>query len=516
MTLPSSGQLSLTQIQGEFGGTGSIGLKEYYAGGLYVSPGTLGYPNGTATPIPSSPSQISISNFYGATAVEGGSAKLVVGNGTFQNIVTLPSVATWIYVKMTGAGGGGGGGDASRNGGSGGGGSYTSAIVRLPATTSTKVISGGIGLGGSGTDETTRLGGAGGDGFSFPMSGFFSGLGGQGGTQGPSGNSGSGGGGGGSTALIYMADSVTVPILAVAGAGGGGGAGRDGSAGNGNQSNYIPNVKNINVGPYTNSLNGQPGANGGGDQGAGGGGGGGGGLGGTMTIGSGSEASGTGGSAGYSIQNTALTWNYYIAFDSTSTTPQPANREPYYGYGGTGDIRTAAFGVTPVSGSPGAISLFWSTSPSVPESWSQSVPEYGLPSLNVSLPAANPPTGSPSAFIQFTSSGQINSADSAVYEWSRWLTPLTAGAGGIYEIRVTQIGGTIPLDAADSSPQNTWLSLSAERIWYSSSPSMEIQTTIIRVEIRSASTGTIVASRVWTLSSYAIDYGPPSGGDDAA
>jgi hypothetical protein len=67
MTLPVSGNpLSLSQIQTEFGGTNPASLSEYYAGGVNVPAGTVGYPGGVSTPIPSS-STISIANFYGST-----------------------------------------------------------------------------------------------------------------------------------------------------------------------------------------------------------------------------------------------------------------------------------------------------------------------------------------------------------------------------------------------------------------------------------------------------------------
>jgi hypothetical protein len=56
MVLPSSGALSLNQIQTEFGGSNPIGLNEYYRGGNYVS--------STITAIPAS-GVISIFNFYG-------------------------------------------------------------------------------------------------------------------------------------------------------------------------------------------------------------------------------------------------------------------------------------------------------------------------------------------------------------------------------------------------------------------------------------------------------------------
>lgn len=72
MTLQSSGAISLTDILAEFGGVSgpgiSLPLSQYYAGGSFVAAGTMGYPGGVSTPIPSS-GAISFSNFYGATSV---------------------------------------------------------------------------------------------------------------------------------------------------------------------------------------------------------------------------------------------------------------------------------------------------------------------------------------------------------------------------------------------------------------------------------------------------------------
>jgi hypothetical protein len=64
MTLPTSGPLSLSNIQTEFGGSNPISLSEYYAGGGLVPPGT----SGTNGPVPSS-GTISISNFYGTSNI---------------------------------------------------------------------------------------------------------------------------------------------------------------------------------------------------------------------------------------------------------------------------------------------------------------------------------------------------------------------------------------------------------------------------------------------------------------
>lgn len=75
MTLPSwtvspFTPLSIEQIEGEFTGESPKSLSEYYATpGGYVTPDRMGYPLGVETPIPSPGNPISISNFYGASAV---------------------------------------------------------------------------------------------------------------------------------------------------------------------------------------------------------------------------------------------------------------------------------------------------------------------------------------------------------------------------------------------------------------------------------------------------------------
>jgi hypothetical protein len=62
MALPTSGPLTLTNIQTEFGGTAPTSLNEYYAGGTYVAAGTIG----TYGQVPSS-GTISVRNFYGTS-----------------------------------------------------------------------------------------------------------------------------------------------------------------------------------------------------------------------------------------------------------------------------------------------------------------------------------------------------------------------------------------------------------------------------------------------------------------
>tara|TARA_R110002167_G_scaffold53361_4_gene153090 strand:+ start:232 stop:873 length:642 start_codon:yes stop_codon:yes gene_type:complete len=63
MALPSTGELALTDIQTEFGGSNPISLSEYYAGGSYVPSGTTG--DGGAIP---TTGEITIGDFYGSQA----------------------------------------------------------------------------------------------------------------------------------------------------------------------------------------------------------------------------------------------------------------------------------------------------------------------------------------------------------------------------------------------------------------------------------------------------------------
>jgi len=64
MAIPSSGPISLTDVQTEFGGANPIGINEYYAGGAYVPAGT----SGTNGAVPTS-GQIALSNFYGTANI---------------------------------------------------------------------------------------------------------------------------------------------------------------------------------------------------------------------------------------------------------------------------------------------------------------------------------------------------------------------------------------------------------------------------------------------------------------
>ena len=89
MALPSSGSLSLSQIQGEWGGSNPIGLNEYYLGSLPT--GRTNY--GT---IPSS-GTIEIADFYGTNAASSN----WTSNLTMGNFKTVYGYAANFYGSMS-------------------------------------------------------------------------------------------------------------------------------------------------------------------------------------------------------------------------------------------------------------------------------------------------------------------------------------------------------------------------------------------------------------------------------
>ena len=91
MPLPSSGPLSLSDIQGEFGGSNPISLSKYYAGGGLVPAGTTG----TYGAVPSN-GTISIRNFYGTSNT--------VISITDQSIADFSSVYAYAYYILTNGG----------------------------------------------------------------------------------------------------------------------------------------------------------------------------------------------------------------------------------------------------------------------------------------------------------------------------------------------------------------------------------------------------------------------------
>lgn len=202
MAIPSSGPISLTTIQTEFGGSNPIGINEYYAGGAYVSAGT----SGTYGAVPSS-GQISIRNFYGTTAFTPYSRKATY---TANSTLVVPSPVTSVRVKAWG-GAGAGGNLNNVNNTYGGGGGFAQADVSV-TTGDTLAIK----VGGGGTMVRSSGGGGangGGSGFTFTSS--------------------HGAGGGGGLSGVFSSNTFAQVNALVIGAGGGGGAGAAGSNGGG-------------------------------------------------------------------------------------------------------------------------------------------------------------------------------------------------------------------------------------------------------------------------------------------
>jgi hypothetical protein len=102
MALPGPGvPLSLTDIQGEFGGANPISLSEYYAGGGLVAPGTTG----TYGAVPSS-GQISIQNFYGTAAT--GPLSIIIDPSVLTNVFSGSGFVNSDPVTGIASGGSGG------------------------------------------------------------------------------------------------------------------------------------------------------------------------------------------------------------------------------------------------------------------------------------------------------------------------------------------------------------------------------------------------------------------------
>lgn len=79
MTLPSSGQLSINDIVGEFGGSAPHSLNEYYRGGTFV-------PNSSLTQSIPTTGTISIEDFYGTTNY---STLSILGSANWLQSATL-------------------------------------------------------------------------------------------------------------------------------------------------------------------------------------------------------------------------------------------------------------------------------------------------------------------------------------------------------------------------------------------------------------------------------------------
>lgn len=188
MALQSSGAISLSQIQSEFGGSNPISLSEYYQN---ASPDLVTSNN---TGVPNTGNPISMSNFYGT--VKG----------------------TSVYFEIIGAGAGGGAGDGSPGLGSDGGDSTITYTVAGAGSSTTITSDGGTAYSGkqTGWGDGSRsyygAGGAGGansdsnnqtSGYSPAATSYGAGGGGGGAHTFAERNGGIGGGAGGTNGTAY-------------------------------------------------------------------------------------------------------------------------------------------------------------------------------------------------------------------------------------------------------------------------------------------------------------------------
>lgn len=162
MALPSWGNsLSLSQIRQEFNGTTQASLSQFYAGKGLVPAGTIGYPNGIATAVPSS-GLISISNFYGAVNKLDKLYHLTAGSGFTGGSIyfSLPN-SSWVGRKYTVyiIAGGGGGGFAAHESFEGGGGGGAGGVLVVTGTVNNTswYISGTVGAGGLGGTPASTI-----------------------------------------------------------------------------------------------------------------------------------------------------------------------------------------------------------------------------------------------------------------------------------------------------------------------------------------------------------------------
>lgn len=222
MPLPSSGPISLLDVQNEFTGSNPIALQEYYrnfGGPVFNYSFNANIPAGTPN---SSTNTISLANFYGTKRVPNVIYNTIIGGPTLTSIA-IPAGSWKVNLTICGGGGGTGGTDYADGyedrGGGGWGGQAPSILYRcrLTSSVSTTLTFYAAGGGGAGGNDGSGTGGAGGYGIVY---------GGNGGAKGPYGGSGGGGGGGGASAVIWNLPGQDVALTIVGGGGGGGGGGR--------------------------------------------------------------------------------------------------------------------------------------------------------------------------------------------------------------------------------------------------------------------------------------------------
>lgn len=224
MALPSSGPLSLQNIQTEFGGTNPISLNEYYAGGGLVPAGT----SGTYGPVPSS-GAISIRNFYGTQSFIPFGEAVYTSPGTYSFVV--PAGIT--EISAVAVGGGSTGVVYRTTTGGGGALSYSNNIPVTPGESLTVVV-GVKGMTVSITSSNTGvINPAGPSSISRGGTTLLLASAAAGTSNRPS-NIAQGGQASAGIGAVRNSGGSSVTNSANAGAGGGGAAGYSGSGGNGN------------------------------------------------------------------------------------------------------------------------------------------------------------------------------------------------------------------------------------------------------------------------------------------
>ena len=173
MALQTSGPISLSQVQGEFGGSNPISLSEYYRGGAYTTSNNTSVP--TSGPI-------SLGNFYGATKQVTVTYYVIGGGGAGgQGWGTSGGSASGTASSLSGSGfttvtsnGGAGGVSRSLFGSTPGQASYYGAGGEQGRTSDTS------GSQSAGKDApATSYGAGGGGGGGYPFSAYNAGGGGN-------------------------------------------------------------------------------------------------------------------------------------------------------------------------------------------------------------------------------------------------------------------------------------------------------------------------------------------------
>lgn len=233
MALPAAfNQLSIANIQTEFGGSNPAALSEYYKNGTYVTSGD------TAPNVPTS-GMIKVSNFFSAAKVSGSfpiTNSFTSGNGS----ITAPVGATNVSIYVLGGGGSGGGSDPYESAftGGGGGGAGYAEYIDLAVTGGVTQFFYDVGTAGQGYYAAS--GEAGGtssvnDGSTIFMYGYGGGGGSVASTS-ADGSPGPGGSATGGTTNVNGADGIGTSggnsgAPALGGNGGGGGQGTGGNGG---------------------------------------------------------------------------------------------------------------------------------------------------------------------------------------------------------------------------------------------------------------------------------------------